>query len=264
MSETPESEQPLADNVAANMPEPAPGETAVTETTPTAASNDALTVVPDSAVADAQPAPPQPIPSGGGPISLAKIRELRMSQQKSAARPRGSSGTGRQANASSAESVSQQNNPAESAEQERVRPRKGGLSSRKDAKPIEKPVEVAPKVAVPSRRHALPQDLEDELQAALSATDLDKMLVGDSMVQVGKLLAEGQRIQGRVLRSQGEFIFVSLGGPNEGVIPAINLDELPEEGTQLEVVVRGYLESEGLYEVTIPGNAALTTHGALA
>lgn len=53
----------------------------------------------------------------------------------------------------------------------------------------------------------------------------------------------------------GEFVFVSLGGPNEGVIPAISFETLPTEGSTLEVIVRGYLANEGLYDVTVPGNA---------
>ena len=75
------------------------------------------------------------------------------------------------------------------------------------------------------------------------------------MLQVGRELTEGQRMQATVLKTQEESVFVSLGGPNEGMIPATQFEEPPEIGTQVDVVVRGFSVEEGLYEVTLPGNA---------
>jgi small subunit ribosomal protein S1 len=124
-----------------------------------------------------------------------------------------------------------------------------------DVIPTPPPVDMRPKISVPSRRQPLPQDLEDELNAALGGSDLDKILVGDPMLQVGHQLTEGQRLQGRVMKVHGENVFVSLGGPNEGVIPSLQFSEVPAEGTLIEVIVRGYLVDEGLYELTAPGNA---------
>ncbi len=113
----------------------------------------------------------------------------------------------------------------------------------------------AAKIAVPSRRHPLSQDLEDELAAALGASDLDNMLVGDAMLQVGLMLEEGQRLQAKVVKAHGEHVFVSLGGANEGVLPSLQFEVLPDVGSQLDVIVRGFLAQEGLYELTMPGNA---------
>ncbi|MCC6508576.1 MAG: S1 RNA-binding domain-containing protein [Pirellulaceae bacterium] len=113
-----------------------------------------------------------------------------------------------------------------------------------------------PKLEVPSRRAALPADLQSELESALAGTDLDRMLIGDKLVQVGHELEEGQRIQSRVLKVHGESVFMSLGGPNEGVISLLQFtDNIPEVGSTLEVIVRGYLAEEGLYDVTVPGGA---------
>jgi small subunit ribosomal protein S1 len=113
-----------------------------------------------------------------------------------------------------------------------------------------------PKVAVPSRRAPLTQDLEDELNAVLTNDiDLDKFLVGDPSLQVGHQLSEGQRLQATVMKLHEEYVFVSLGGPNEGVLSVLQFTKQPVAGDLIEVVVRGYLADEGLYELTIPGTA---------
>ncbi|MGN6543712.1 MAG: 30S ribosomal protein S1 [Aureliella sp.] len=112
-----------------------------------------------------------------------------------------------------------------------------------------------PKLEVPSRRAALPSELQNELESALAGTDLDRMLIGDSMVQVGRELEEGQRVQGRVLKVHGEHVFLSLGGPNEGIISILQFTEPPAVGSTLEVVIRGYLPEEGLYDLSVPGSA---------
>lgn len=39
------------------------------------------------------------------------------------------------------------------------------------------------------------------------------------------------------MKARGEFVFVSLGAPNEGVVPSLSFETLPEEGTTLEVIV---------------------------
>lgn len=124
---------------------------------------------------------------------------------------------------------------------------------RENAQPIVEPP--MPKLEVPSRRAALSSDLQNEFEQALAGTDLERMLIGDAMVQVGRALEEGQRIQGRVIKVHGEHVFVSLGGPNEGVISILQFTEPPEAGAQLEVVVRGYLPEEGLYDLALPGSA---------
>ena len=189
-----------------------------------------------------------PTSGGGGPISLDRIRQLRKSQQKTtskikvAAIPSAKQGQGTAAKSLETKPTANAETAAEPAVEVGViqTPDKPG---------------VAPKIQVPSRRDKLSQDLEDELNMALGGGDLDSMLVGDEMVQVGHELTEGQRIQGTVVKTQEEFIFVSLGGPNEGMIATTQFEEPPAIGSQLEVVVRGYVAQEGLYELTVPGAA---------
>ncbi len=185
----------------------------------------------------------------GGPISLDRIRQLRQSQQTASSRAK-STPSSTAKDASSADAASTK--PAQ-------KPRPGGRKPSPDLEEgiikTPEPPGVAPKVTVPSLRSPLSQELEDELEAAMAGGDLDDLLIGGDMVQVGHLLDEGQRIQGKVVKSQGEFVFLSLGGPHEGLVPVTQFDELPEPGTQVEVVVRGFLQDEGLYELTMPGNA---------
>jgi small subunit ribosomal protein S1 len=213
---------------------------------------------PSPAAGDATSAARQPAVSGG-PISLEKIRQLRMSQQtaeksrepKPPAPPRQQPAEASQtpSQSTSAESSQQQTRPPKDASGKQRRGR-GNTPI-----PTPEPLDTRSKIAVPSTRQPLSRDLEEELAAALGESDLQKMLVGDDMLQVGHQLEEGQRVSGKVMKSHGEFVFVSLGGPNEGVLPSLQFETPPEEGSQLEVVVRGFLPQEGLYELTVPGNA---------
>ncbi|MFK7736058.1 MAG: 30S ribosomal protein S1 [Pirellulaceae bacterium] len=181
-----------------------------------------------------------------GPLNLSRIRELRKSQQTAPT-------SGLKADAA----VSPE--PTEAAEQKKPfksRPGRGGgkRGKKEEVGVIQTPPSTAPKVEVPSLR-SKSSDLEDELDLVLGGSDLKSMLIGDELLQVGHELTEGQRMQGTVLKTQEESVFVSLGGPNEGMIPSTQFEETPEIGVVVDVVVRGYSVEEGLYEVTLPGNA---------
>lgn len=194
----------------------------------------------------------KPVRAGGsGPISLEKIRELRKSQQRPAVRvapvpSKTSSQTSSDASPSSPSAATPEGTPEK-------QPKPGKKIETGVIKAPES--RVATKVQVPSVRQPLSKDLEDELSSVLGGSDLDSILIGDSMLQVGNILTEGQRVRGRVVKSQGEFVFFSLGGPNEGMLPAIQFEQLPQAGDSIEVVVRSFSPSEGLYELTLPGNA---------
>lgn len=189
--------------------------------------------------ADASPAPGNS--AGSGPISLDRIRALRKSQQKPT-----EGTTARKAPAAESQVDRSVKVGEESKRRRRPKPEKQAPSAPKGP---------APKVAVPSTRNALPQELEDELAAAFGGEDIDKMLTGDPLSQVGRTLSEGQRVQAKVMKSMNDAVFVSLGGPDEGVIATEQFDVVPEDGTQVEVVVRGYIPDEGMYEVTLPGKS---------
>ncbi|MGI9518690.1 MAG: S1 RNA-binding domain-containing protein [Pirellulaceae bacterium] len=93
-------------------------------------------------------------------------------------------------------------------------------------------------------------DDDDELQAALDDLEMDSLL-GD--VQPADELELESRIKGVVTRVHNDNVFFSLKGRFEGVTPTRQFKSPPAEGAMLEVVVTGFKEDEGLYEVSIPG-----------
>lgn len=225
---------------------------------------------PNQDAANAESAPSstaQERPAAGGPLSLEKIRQMRMSQQAASTTrpPKRSSPAPKATEAKEDPTAPPGVQTNETPAQQDQGQKRGGASGGKSGKdrpaqrgdgviPTPEPLGMQPKVAIPSRRQPLSADLERELNEALGVSDLDKLLVGDSMLQIGHELTEGQRIQATVMKAHGEYVFVSLGGANEGLIPALGFETLPEIGASLDVIVRGYLPQEGLYEVTVPGN----------
>ncbi len=300
-----------------------PAEAAVSEASAlepveaTPAAVDRTASEPSEQVSESATTAPTERPAGGGPLSLDRIRQLRMSQQSQQrpaqrqSSPRQSPNSSQQqagkgeprgprhersqgdnqgapggtrenavetlatgASTSVASGASAEPAPVAATEQDASATeaargarsadnaprfdrdaRKPRRNERSGVIPTPEPLATRSKIAVPSVRQPLSQDMELELNAALGMSDLDKLLVGDDMLQVGHELMEGQRVQATVMKAHGEHVFVSLGGPNEGVIPSLSFETLPEIGATLDVVVRGYLAQEGLYEVTVSGNA---------
>ncbi|TWU35256.1 30S ribosomal protein S1 [Novipirellula aureliae] len=135
------------------------------------------------------------------------------------------------------------------------RPRlKGEADSTGQPKP--KPAQPS-KVAVPNLRDSLSDDLQAELDAELAAADVDAMLGGMAGMSARKEpLAEGARVQAKVLKINEDSVFVALGGPDEGVIPFEQFTEAePKPGDDVEVLVRGLNKADGLYVLTLPGSA---------
>lgn len=122
--------------------------------------------------------------------------------------------------------------------------------SNKDSAPV-----VLPKVPVPNARRRDQQE-DSELDAALEGADLDNLMIGDKNTgRVGVALEVGNRYQGRVIKIHQANVFVSLGGPNEGVVPLLQFLDMPTEGQQLDVMIRAFNAEEGLYELGLPGEA---------
>ena len=120
----------------------------------------------------------------------------------------------------------------------------------------------APKAAVPNVRQPLSGDLQAELERELaSAVDLEAFLAGSAGMALRKEpLEDGQRVHATVLKSDEDGVFVSLGGPDQGVIPLEQFSaDPPAPGTPLEVIVRGLSKADGLYQLTIPGEAISVT-----
>ena len=270
-----------------SIPTDAPPQDAAQENTPPAIAEQTVPTT-NATAASETPAVPS-----SGPLSLDKIRQLRQSQQAAQTKPqqRGrereqhspkvsdanqgsgesrvttpdSKSPGSGSNATSGKTAGRATEPGDvagakaaigsSTPRHDARSRKPGRRDTGSVIPTPEPLDTRSKVAIPSLRQPLSQDLELELSAALGGSDLDKLLVGDAMLQIGHELTEGQRISATVMKAHGEFVFVSLGAPNEGVIPSLSFETLPEEGAAIDVIVRGYLASEGLYEVTVVGSA---------
>lgn len=114
------------------------------------------------------------------------------------------------------------------------------------------------KAAVPNLRQPLPSDIQAELERELAAaSELDAFLGGSAgMAARREPLQEGQRVHATVLKIHDDSVFVALGGPDEGVVPFEQFTGAePEIGSSIEVVVRGINSADGLYQLTLPGEA---------
>lgn len=125
-------------------------------------------------------------------------------------------------------------------------------------KPKPKRPQQAPtsKVAIPNARHALPDDIQAELDAELAAADVEAMLSGPAgMANRAEPLTEGASVQGQVLKIHDDNVFVALGGPDEGVVAFDQFEQEPAIGDSVEVLVRGISREDGLYALGLPGSA---------
>jgi small subunit ribosomal protein S1 len=110
-------------------------------------------------------------------------------------------------------------------------------------------------VPVPNARRR-DQTEDTELAAALEGADLDNLMIGDKTTgRVGIALEIGNRYQARVIKVHNANVFVSLGGPNEGVVPLLQFLDMPTEGQQIDVIIRSFNAEESLYELGLPGEA---------
>ena len=122
--------------------------------------------------------------------------------------------------------------------------------SNKDSAPA-----VAAKVPVPTSRRRDQQE-DSELAEALEGADLEHLMIGEKNAgRVGVALEIGNRYQARVIKVHNANVFVSLGGPNEGVVPLLQFLVMPTEGQQIDVMIRSFNAEEGLYELGLPGEA---------
>ena len=112
------------------------------------------------------------------------------------------------------------------------------------------------KISVPNTRQSLPDDIQAELDAALASADVEEMLAGSAGMSVRKEpLADGARVHGQVLKIHDDNVFVSLGGPDEGVVPFEQFKEEPKPGDSIEVIVRGMNREDALFALSLPGGA---------
>ncbi len=97
---------------------------------------------------------------------------------------------------------------------------------------------------------AVVEDADAELQAALDDLQMESLM---SAHQPAEELELDSRVKGLVTRIHNENVFFSLKGRFEGITSTRQFKTPPAEGAMLDVVVTGFKEDEGLYEVSIPG-----------
>jgi small subunit ribosomal protein S1 len=74
----------------------------------------------------------------------------------------------------------------------------------------------------------------------------------EKSLQSTELELESRR-RATVVRMHRDNVFFALGGPSEGVASLRQFREPPNIGDEMDVVVRGFNNEDGLYEVGVPG-----------
>jgi len=68
-------------------------------------------------------------------------------------------------------------------------------------------------------------------------------------------LSDGARVSGTILKIHHDSVYLSLGGPDEGVVPFEQFtNSEPVPGESIEVMVRGFNRDDGLYMCSLPGS----------
>ncbi len=195
-----------------------------------------------------------PASSGGGPINLEQIRLMREAQQL-----RIEQDQKRQAR----EKPSPKPRPASEQSSVGVNPPTGAKELAPEKIDAEAPAlryrsnndstPTASKIPVPSVRARGSQEEQSMLDAELDGADLDGLMIGDRLLRVGRSLEDGSRHQGKVIKVHNANVFISLGGPDEGVVPLLQFDTPPVEGQAVDCLIRAFNLEEGLYDLAIPG-----------
>ncbi len=236
-----------------------------------------------AAISDNNAAAPSPErTASGGPLNLEQIRRMRESQaakdaEQRHARSRSVASDASSSNESnstaaladevtpvaSAVAGSEVTAPVEGVETEsdrgggkrRDKFRKGGRS-REDADNSYTASSsfIAPKVSVPNLRQRS-EELESELDAAMVDADLNNLMIGGTDLAVGRAIEDGSRHRCRIIKIHQDSVFVSLGGPDEGVIPLLQFTDMPQVDQLVDCLVRSFNNEDGLYELAIPGEA---------
>ncbi len=140
---------------------------------------------------------------------------------------------------------------------------RGGKGRRRDrdAKPSFTDVlPPAKRVAVPSLRGSLDEDLEADYEAALGGLEVDALLASGPTVRIDAPLEAGTRVNGTVLSIGADTAFIDLGGNRQGAMKLAPLldkgQDLPEVGAAIEVSIGGRNEEDNLYDVA-PANHAV-------
>ena len=108
----------------------------------------------------------------------------------------------------------------------------------------------------PPRVDSMARDLEDEISEALAGISMDQFLgPDDTAVGKGPELEPDHRCEATVVKIYRDNIFCRLPGQHEGVTSARSMDDVPEVGSSLDVIVTSFNAEDGLYELRVPGTA---------
>lgn len=215
----------------------------------------------DSNSASEIPAKPSAAPAstGGGPINLEQIRLMREAQQLRIQQDQKRQTRGNPA--------SKPRPPKDQIGTETTQPESKGVPAAIESAPEKIDAEapapryrsnndstpIASKIPVPSVRARNNEEEQLTLDAELAGADLDGLMIGDRMLRVGRSLEDGSRHQGKVIKVHNANVFISLGGPDEGVVPLLQFTTPPAEGQAVDCLIRAFNQEEGLYDLAIPG-----------
>ena len=143
-------------------------------------------------------------------------------------------------------------------------PRDGGRG-RRDRRRDDKPrsfADVLPparRVAVPSIRGGLDEDLEADFEAALEGVAIDDLLDAGTSAKAEAPIDPGSRLMATVLTIGPDTAFVDLGGRRQGAMKLAGLLDagldLPAVGDSIEVSVGSRNDDDSLYDVALANRA---------
>lgn len=110
-------------------------------------------------------------------------------------------------------------------------------------------------IPVPSKRNSS-DDIESELAKTMGDVNLDSVMQDSSTGEAASEDIEiGGRYKGTVTRIHNDDIFFTLKGRFEGVASKRSFKKEPEVGSMTDIVVKGFNEEDGIYEVSVPGTS---------
>ncbi len=122
----------------------------------------------------------------------------------------------------------------------------------------EAPEPETPAVPLEQVQVELPDDLEQEIEAALAGQSLNPELVQTAGGELAEADLKGRQ-RGRIISISAEDVFVDLGRRHQGAVPLKQFPpdkEPPQVGQTVEVLVTGFDQEEGLYTLRLPAAGA--------
>ena len=108
----------------------------------------------------------------------------------------------------------------------------------------------------PNIRGKLSPELEAELSLALGDASIDDLMAGSDSITSQPLLEPESRHTGRVVAVQRDDVFVELGAREQGIVPLKFFEEPPQVGSELNVIVSRFNQTDGVYDLLVPNASA--------